>query len=360
MRSLNPTSKNTMRNIYDYTLDELALEFRPAYRAKQIYGWLYHRYIDDFDLMSNVSKELRATLKESFSTQCVTILKIEQSIDGSKKYLFGTHDGHSYEAVLLQMREEQSGEKASEARYTICLSSQIGCRVGCAFCLTGKGGFVRNLSAGEIVAQVVHIKRDNGFAPQKGLNIVFMGMGEPLDNFENVVRAIEILSSKDGLSIAPRRQTISTSGIAPRIEQLGKLNLGVQLALSLHAVNDILRSKLVPMNRSYNIREVLDVLRQFPIDSRKRLLFEYIMIKDVNDDLASAKELLRLLNGFKAKVNLILFNPHEGSSFARPSMESVRKFQEFLLSRGLLCTVRESKGLDISAACGQLREKSAC
>ena len=350
-----------MRNIYDYTLDELAREFAPSYRAKQIYGWLYHRYIDDFDAMSNVSKELRAALKEGFTTQCVRILKVEHSADGSKKYLFGTQDGHSYEAVLLQMREEQSGEggeKPSEARYTICLSSQIGCRVGCAFCCTGKGGFVRNLSAGEIVAQVVHIKRDNGFAPQKGLNIVFMGMGEPLDNFDNVVRAIGILSSKDGLSIAPRRQTISTSGIAPRIEQLGRLNLGVQLALSLHAVNDALRSRLVPMNRSYNIREVLDVLRRFPIDSRKRLLFEYIMIKDVNDDLQSAKELLRLLNGFKAKVNLILFNPHEGSEFARPSAESVRKFQEFLLSRGLLCTLRKSLGLDISAACGQLREKN--
>ena len=184
-----------------------------------------------------------------------------------------------------------------------------------------------------------------------------MGMGEPLDNIENVTRAIEILSESEGLSISARRQTISTSGIAPKIKQLGKLNLGVQLAISLHAVDDKLRSQLIPMNKAYNISDILTEVRAFPIDTRKKVMFEYLMIKGVNDDLKSAKKLLQLLNGIKAKVNLILFNPHEGSTFKRPEMNDVKAFADFLIKRGLLCTIRESRGIDISAACGQLREK---
>lgn len=239
----------------------------------------------------------------------------------------------------------------------MCLSSQIGCKVGCAFCFTAKGGFVRNLSAAEIVEQVVMMKRDNHIAPHKKVNIVFMGMGEPLDNLENVARAINILSELQGLSISAKRQTISTSGIAPKIKVLGSLNLGVQLAISLHAVDDELRSKLMPINKAYNIADVLKEVRTFPVDTRKRVMFEYLMIKDVNDDLKSAKKLLSLLNGIRAKVNLILFNPHEGSEFERPQMDKVKAFADFLVERGLLCTIRESKGIDISAACGQLREK---
>lgn len=353
-------SKQTMRNIYDLSLQELEQELTPRFRAKQIYNWLYHRYEDDFDNMNNLSKDTRALLKEHFTTQCNEILHIKTSRDGSKKYLFASPDGHSYEAVLLKMREASCDENNNiikEARHTLCLSSQIGCRIGCAFCLTAKGGLVRNLSSGEIVAQVVAIKRDNDFPPQKGINIVFMGMGEPLDNFDNLIKAIQILATKEGLDIAPRRQTISTSGIAPKIAALGKLNLGVQLALSLHAVNDALRSKLIPVNRAYNIEKVMNTLRNFPIDSRKRLLFEYLVIDGINDDIKSAKALLRLLHGFKAKVNLILFNPHEGSNFSRPSIENVKAFQEYLLKHGMFCTIRESKGLDISAACGQLREQ---
>ena len=216
---------------------------------------------------------------------------------------------------------------------------------------------MRNLSAGEIVEQVVRLKKDNALAPEKRVNIVYMGMGEPLDNLENVSKAISIISELNGLSISTRRQTISTSGIVPKIKKLGEMDLGVQLAISLHAVDDELRSKLIPMNKAYNIQAVLDAVRAFPVDTRKKVMFEYLVIKDLNDDLASAKKLLKLLERIKSKVNLILFNPHEESEFERPEMQKVKAFADYLIQRGLLCTIRESKGLDISAACGQLREK---
>ncbi|HIV48764.1 MAG TPA: 23S rRNA (adenine(2503)-C(2))-methyltransferase RlmN [Candidatus Helicobacter avicola] len=348
------------QNIFNYTLEELGGIVSPKFRAQQIYKWLYIEYKDDFESMSNLPKALREELTQTHSAHNLEIIKCEQSRDGSKKYLFRTHDGHTFESVLIQMREKQrdeNGKILSSEKWTICLSSQIGCKVGCAFCFTAKGGFCRNLEAGEIVEQIVQIKRDNAIAPHKRVNIVYMGMGEPLDNFENVTKAIRILSDRDGLSISARRQTISTSGIAPKIKKLGLLDLGVQLAISLHAVDDVLRSQLIPMNKAYNIAQVLDEVRAFPIDIRKRVMFEYLMIKDLNDSLKEAKKLLALLNGIRAKVNVILFNPHEGSEFLRPSEERARAFADFLTHRGLLCTIRESKGLDISAACGQLREK---
>lgn len=217
---------------------------------------------------------------------------------------------------------------------------------------------MRDLTSGEIVEQVLNLKKYNNLAPEKRVNIVYMGMGEPLNNFDNLIHAIKILSTLDGLSISPKRQTISTSGISPRIHDLGKQNLGVQLAISLHAVDDTLRSKLIPMNKTYNIQSVIDAVRAFPIDTRKRVMFEYLVIKDVNDDIVSAKKLLKLLNGIKAKVNLILFNPHSGTKFQRPEESKVRVFADFLTNKGLLTTIRESKGIDISAACGQLREKT--
>ena len=340
-------------NIFSLSLNALEATLENTgfqkFRAKQIYHWLYVRHIDDFDKMDNLPKNLKAYLKENFTTQQVSICKKEQSIDGSVKYLFATQDNLTYESVFLKMKED---------KFTLCLSSQVGCKVGCSFCLTAKGGFVRNLNAGEIVYQVWAIKKDQGIPQNKAINIVYMGMGEPLDNLDNVVSAIEILSTLDGLSISTRRQTISTSGIAPKIKKLGALNLGVQLAISLHAVDDKLRSELMPINKAYNIQAVIDEVAQFPIDSRKRVMFEYLVIDGLNDDLDSAKKLVALLNKIKAKVNLIYFNPHEGSKYKRPSIEKVEAFREFLLKKGLLCTIRESKGLDISAACGQLRERN--
>ena len=355
-----PNAYKALPSLYGYTLDELSSLLSPAFRAKQIYHWLYHRYENNIDSMDNISKTMQDFLRSHFVVSHIEPICIEQSQDGSKKYLFRTADGHSFESVLLQMRPKhtKNGVEKSE-KWTMCLSSQIGCKVGCAFCFTAKSGFVRNLNASEIVEQVVVMKKDNHIAPHKKVNIVFMGMGEPLDNLENVARAIKILSELQGLSISTKRQTISTSGIAPKIKALGELNLGVQLAISLHAVSDELRSQLMPINKAYNIAEVLKEVRAFPVDTRKRVMFEYLMIKGVNDDIKSAKKLLALLNGIKAKVNLILFNPHEGSAFERPQMSEVKAFADFLIEKGLLCTIRESKGLDISAACGQLREKIA-
>ncbi|MDY5184724.1 23S rRNA (adenine(2503)-C(2))-methyltransferase RlmN [Helicobacter trogontum] len=348
------------RNIYSYHLDELEQFVTPKFRAKQIYNWLYKHYVINTESMKNIPKNLQEVLQQAFSFPNITPIRIEESNDGTKKYLFQTNDGATFESVFIKMREKEYDEnnrvKKGE-KYTFCVSSQVGCRVGCVFCSTAKGGFVRNLSAGEIVEQVVALKRDNNLDAHKSINIVFMGMGEPLDNLNNVAKAIKILSHEEGLCIATRRQTISTSGIAPQIEKLGAMKLGVQIALSLHAVDDALRSRLIPMNKVYNIERVLEALRNFPLDTRKRILFEYLVIKDINDDLGSAKKLVKLLHGFRAKVNLIPFNPHAESEFQRPCPEKMQNFADYLYKKGIVATIRESKGIDISAACGQLRAK---
>lgn len=347
-----------MDNIFDYHLDELKAILTPSFRAKQVWYWLYIRYENDFNMMINIPKEMRSKLAERFRANNLQIINVQVSKDGTKKYLFETSDGHTFESVFIKMRDKQldsTGNVVGGEKYTICVSSQIGCKIGCRFCKTGEGGLSRNLSCGEIVEQIVRIKKDNKIAPEKCVNIVYMGMGEPLDNFDNLIKAIKIISHDDGLSIARRRQTISTSGISPMIDALGELNLGVQLAISLHAVNNEVRNKLMPINKIYNIESVIDSVRRFPIDARKRVMFEYLMIKNVNDSLSNAKDLLRLLDGIKAKVNIILFNPYNGSKFERPDESRAQKFADFLCSKGLLCTIRESKGADIDAACGQLK-----
>ncbi len=351
-----------MDYIYDFTIAELSAMVSPSYRATQIFQWLYQKYEDDFEKFSNLSKDMRAELAERFSTKDVKIKAIQESSDGSKKYLLEAKDGHTFEAVFLKMKDaeyDEDGEKIEGEKYTVCVSSQIGCKVGCVFCLTAKGGFVRNLTPGEIVYQVLAIKKDNNLDAMKRVNIVFMGMGEPLDNLDNVVKAIDIFTCNEGFAISPKRQTISTSGISPKIDRLGAMDLGVMLAISLHAVDDTTRESLIPMNKAFNIQSVIDAVKRFPIDTRKRVMFEYLVIDGVNDSLESAKKLVKLLNGIKAKVNLIYFNPHEGSPFLRPSYQKMVAFQDYLCAKGLLCTIRASKGLDISAACGQLREQCA-
>ena len=347
-------------SILDYTMEELGEMFPPKFRAKQIYNWIYQQHVDSFDEMANLPKSLRNELKERFVISPLEIVQKQRSSDGSIKYLFRLHDGHTVEAVLLKMKDavyDEKGELLHHAKHTVCVSSQVGCKVGCAFCLTAKGGFVRNLTPGEIVGQVLEIKKDNDIASNRRVNIVYMGMGEPLDNLDNVAKAIRIFGNENGLSISPKRQTVSTSGISTKIEKLGKMELGVQLAISLHAVDDALRESLIPMNKAYNIASIIDAVKRFPVNTRKRVMFEYLVIKDVNDDIASAKKLIKLLEGIKSKVNLIYFNPYPGTDFQRPEPERMEKFRDYLLSKGVLCTIRESKGLDIDAACGQLREK---
>ena len=347
-------------NILDLSKEELSEIIKPSFRAKQIYQWIYQKYVNSFDEMKNIPKELKEELNQNFFLDPLSIIKVEQSLDGSKKYLFALKDGQTVESVLLPMKQEkvdEEGKLVHHTKYTICISSQVGCKIGCAFCLTGKDGFKRNLSAGEITAQVLMIKRDNQIAENRRVNIVYMGMGEPLDNLDNVSKSVKIFSDIDGLCISPRRQTISTSGLSAQIEKLGKMDLGILLAISLHAVDDDLRQKLMPINKAYNIESIINAVKAFPIDARKRVMFEYLVMKGVNDDQKSAKKLVKLLHGIKSKVNLIYFNPHHGSEFARPSEQDVVAFQQYLVDHGVLCTIRQSKGLDISAACGQLKDK---
>ncbi|MDR1008422.1 MAG: 23S rRNA (adenine(2503)-C(2))-methyltransferase RlmN [Campylobacteraceae bacterium] len=348
------------QNILDLTKKELENEVKPSFRANQIYQWIYQKYANSFEDMLNLPKNLRAELAEKYTLSPISLVKEEQSKDGSKKYLFALKDNLTIETVLLPMKLEEldeEGKRVHHARYTICVSSQVGCKIGCAFCLTGKSGFVRNLGAGEIVAQVLFLKKINNIDAQRRVNIVYMGMGEPLDNLQNVVKAVGIFADIDGLSISPRRQTISTSGLSPQIVKLGKMDIGALLAISLHAIDDETRVKLMPINKAYNIKSIIDAVKTFPIDMRKRVLFEYLIIKDINDSIQSAKKLVKLLSGIKAKVNLIYFNSHVGSDFQRPSERDVTAFADFLNSHGLLCTIRQSKGLDISAACGQLKQR---
>jgi 23S rRNA (adenine2503-C2)-methyltransferase len=344
----------------DFTKQELEQIIKPAFRVKQIFHWVYAKYADDFSQMQNLPKQMKESLANEYMLNPLKIAAKQESSDGSIKYLFTLQDNHNVEAVLLKMSDTQYHEDGTIKhlpKYTVCVSTQVGCKVGCAFCLTAKGGFVRNLTPGEIVAQVVSIKKDVNLEVNRKINIVYMGMGEPLDNFDNLVKAIEIFKDQDGLSISPQRQTVSTSGLGKQIYKLGAADLGVNLAISLHAVDDALRTKLMPINKAYNIETVIKAVKEFPINARKRVMFEYLVIKDLNDDIASAKKLAKLLNGIKAKVNLIYFNDYEGSPFKRPVKEDMLQFQQLLQSKGITCTIRESKGLDISAACGQLREQ---
>lgn len=347
-------------SIFDYTKTELSQMVKPSFRAKQIWNWIYHQYATSFEQMQNLPKAMREELANTYEIMPLKIARKECSSDGTIKYLFELQDGKTVETVWLKMKDESHDDEGNiehEARYTVCVSTQVGCKVGCSFCLTAKGGFTRDLSAGEIVAQVLAVKMDNNLAAHRRLNIVYMGMGEPLDNLDNLAKAITIFKDEDGLSISGKRQTVSTSGLSTKIDKLGEMDLGVHIAISLHAVDDELRTELIPMNKAYNIASIIDAVKRFPIDTRKRVMFEYLVIKHKNDDLVSAKKLVKLLHGIKAKVNLIFFNPYPGSDYERPTRADMVKFKEYLESHGVLCTIRDSKGLDISAACGQLKEK---
>jgi 23S rRNA (adenine2503-C2)-methyltransferase len=351
----------TKPSLLDFTQKELMLVIKPAFRVKQIFGWLYHKYAKSYDDMKNIPKALKEELAEKYVVNPLTIVNKEESSDGTIKYLLRMQDGKTIEAVWLKMKEELTDETDhvyQEAKYTICVSTQVGCKIGCSFCLTAKGGYTRDLSAGEIVAQVVTLKRDNHHKHNRMINIVYMGMGEPLDNLDNLAKAIEIFKEEEGLCISGKRQTVSTSGLSNKIDQLGEMDLGVHIAISLHAVDDELRTELIPMNKAHNISSIIEAVKRFPIDTRKRVMFEYLVIKDKNDDIGSAKKLVKLLTGIKAKVNLIYFNPYPGTTYNRPTRADMVAFQEYLVKHGLLCTIRDSKGIDISAACGQLKEKT--
>ncbi len=327
----------------------LQLGFR-SFRADQIRRWIYGRCARSFEEMTNISKHERSVLDSLFVIAAPVVIRVERSRDGTRKFLFGLADGHRIESVLIP----------DEDRNTLCISSQVGCAQACRFCLTGAGGFTRDLTSAEIVDQVLEVSRllrEEGAAPVT--NIVFMGMGEPLDNLDAVLEALAVIASPQGMGFSPRRITVSTDGIAPGIERLGAAATKVNLAVSLNATTDAVRDSIMPVNRRYPLRTLLAACRRYPLAPRRRITFEYVLLGGVNDTPADARRLVGLLHGLRCKVNLIPFNPFPGSAFTRPDERRVREFQSLLLESRLTAPVRESRGRDISAACGQLRERES-
>lgn len=317
------------------------------FRADQILKWLYVRLADDFEQMTDLSKSFRRLLNDHFTIQRPAIAQTLCSTDGTRKFLFRLADGQTIESVLIPERDH----------HTLCVSSQVGCAQGCRFCLTGRGGFARNMTAGEIVGQVWEIRKrlDD---PARLTNLVFMGMGEPLANYDHLITAIRILTNSDwGMKLASRRVTVSTSGLVPRIVPLGR-DTRINLAVSLNAVDDETRSRLMPINGKYGLDALLEACRRYPMPTGRKITFEYILFKDVNDSPLHAHRLAKLLAPLKAKINLIPFNPYPGSAFERPSEGRIQAFQDILIGRHFTSVVRYSKGLDIMAACGQLRGRA--
>ena len=314
-----------------------------SYRAAQVFKWIYLRQVDRFDLMTDIAKDIRTLLEDHFTIDRLQIENIETSKDGSRKYLFTLKDGKCIESVLIPERDH----------YTLCTSSQVGCAQGCRFCLTARGGLQRNLSKAEIVSQVRDVK--NVLDDSKPLsNVVFMGMGEPLANYKNLVAAIEIITdSRFGLGFAGRRVTVSTAGLVPRLVSLGR-DTKVNLAVSLNAADNHTRDRLMPINRKYPIEKLLEACRLFPLTGGRRITFEYVLLKNVNDSNEDARRLAKLLRPIKSKINLIPFNSHEGCPFQRPDEDAIVRFQNILIDRNYTVIIRRSKGQDISAACGQL------
>ncbi len=312
---------------------------KERFRAKQIFKWLYQMDAGSFEEMTNVSKEFRVMLGEIAQISNLTPEVVESSEDGTRKYLFRLFDGSAVESVLIP----------DEGRNTLCISSQVGCAMGCAFCLTGSFGLSRNLTTAEIVNQVCAVKRD-----QPVSNIVFMGMGEPLANLKAVIPAVQILTDPDGFQFSTRKVTVSTSGLVPEMAELGR-GCTVNLAVSLNATTDEVRNRIMPVNRRYPLAELLAACKAFPLPSRRWITMEYVMIRDLNDSLDDAKRLVRLISNIPSKVNLIPFNEHEGCDFKCPTQESIDRFHKYLLDKNVTVITRSSRGSDISAACGQLK-----
>lgn len=313
---------------------------KEKFRAGQIMRWIYQRGVVDFDAMTDISKTLREELKMRTFVSDWTPEHVAVSSDGTRKYLFRLADGETIESVRIPM---------DEGRTTLCISTQVGCAMQCAFCLTGNFGLTRNLEAAEIVNQVCAALKEGPVN-----NIVLMGMGEPLHNLDNVVKALTILMEVDGLGYSSRKITLSTSGLVPQMQELGS-RIKVNLAVSLNATTDAVRDVLMPVNRRYPLKELMAACRDYPLGPRQRITFEYILIRDVNDSLDDAKRLVKLLHGIAAKVNLIPFNEHPGSTCRTPEPARIEAFQRYLLDRNIVAIRRASKGQDISAACGQLK-----
>lgn len=321
---------------------------QPSYRGQQIYEWVYQRGAKSFAEMTNLPQNLRQTLAEQAEVGVPAVVRRQVARDKTVKLLLALADGQTVEAVLMQYDLDRSRD-----RLTGCISTQVGCPIGCPFCATGQSGFARNLEAGEIVGQVLAL-RSEAAQPDTGLNIVFMGMGEPLLNYAEVLKSIELLHDPVGLDISYRRITISTSGVTPKIKDLAREGKPVSLAVSLHAPNNRLRDQLVPLNRRYPLEDLLPACREYFEVTKRRLTFEYLLLKGINDSKAQAEELAALVKGMPALINLIPANPTSGA-YQKPNSEQIRLFARILRERGLEVSIREERGGEILAACGQLR-----
>ncbi|MDY6905184.1 MAG: 23S rRNA (adenine(2503)-C(2))-methyltransferase RlmN [Thermodesulfobacteriota bacterium] len=341
-----------MQDIKNYTRKQfqtwLAAHDIAPYRAGQVYKWIYLHQADTFDEMTNIAKPVRALLGETFSIGRMCIAKREYSADGTCKYLFQLDDNHRIESVWIP----------EEGHATLCISTQVGCAQGCAFCRTADMGFIRNLTPAEIIGQIRDIRQDTASSPLRLSNLVFMGMGEPLANYDNVLSAIDTITDGDcGLQFSTRRVTLSTAGLVPRIKTLGH-ETTINLAVSLNATDNATRDRLMPVNKTYPIETLLAACRGYPLSNRRKITFEYILIRGQNDTLQDAEQLARLLAPIKAKINLIPFNGHDQSPFQRPDDTVIEQFKQILHDRNYTVITRLSKGQDISAACGQLAVSS--
>ena len=332
----------------------LAALGKEKYRTEQVFFWLYRRRVSSFQEMSNLSKDARAYLEEHFYIPRPTLITMEESKeDQARKYLYRMDDNRSVETVLMPIKD----------RLTQCVSSQVGCAMACGFCNTGDMGLVRNLKTHEIVDQVLEVARaypDDIKArfDDRITNVVYMGMGEPMQNLEAVIASIEILIHPMGMNLSHRKITVSTSGVLPQMLELGR-RTKVNLAVSLNATTNEFRTEIMPINKRYPLSELLQTCREYPLGPTRRITFEYVLLKGLNDTMEDAKRIFTLLRGIPSKVNLIPYNPHPASPYERPEISTVLKFQKYLLDRNLTATIRLSKGPDILAACGQLRSKEA-
>ena len=327
------------------------------FRTKQLWHWIYHQGVTDFSAMSSIAKPLQAKLAERFVVSRPQAAMVQTSTDETRKFLFRFRDGQEAETVYIPDRREDRG--------AVCISSQVGCTLSCTFCHTGTQKLVRNLGAAEIVGQFM-AARDSynewpsptGDTPRLLSTIVLMGMGEPLYNYENIAKAMKIIMDGEGIALSRRRITLSTSGVVPLMDRCGE-ELGINLAVSLHAVNNDLRNEIVPLNRKYPIEEVLAACRRYPAaNNSRRITFEYIMLRGVNDSEADARELVRLISGLPAKVNLMPFNPWPGSAYRPSTREQQNKFAQIIMDAGFSSPIRTPRGRDILAACGQLKTES--
>ena len=338
-----------MKNIKDYNIEELKQELvnlgEKPYRAEQIFKWIFEENVTSFDEMTNLSLELRDKLKQNYTLCVFNILKKQVASDGTTKYLFDVLDGNAIETVLMEYHHG----------YSICVSSQIGCKMGCKFCASTGIPFSRNLTSGEIVEQLLAVQRDKNI---KISNVVFMGIGEPLDNYDNVINAIRIINNPKGINIGARHISISTSGLVPEIYRLAEENIQCTLSISLHATTDEKRSSMMPVNNLYNIEELITACKDYIKATNRRISFEYALAKENNDNLDDAKQLVKLLRGMNCHVNLIPINKIENGKYTKSSNEAILKFRDYLNDHGIVATVRRELGSDIDAACGQLRRKN--